>query len=222
MRYFPSTTAGIGTAVLAALVLGSCGDESNGGGGGGEEEVLQERLESGLDYTPAFTDAIDRLITTINGSPQPGVNIAPTGDGYSGTVAVDLDGNGSFDTSVSGTLTFNDPGAGLAGGAILGISAVEGLTTVVGQAAIGVTGPASAYIANGEFYGARTGTNPPLDLNVSNANMSLDVSTGNLVVSGGTEFDYNGLVGTMAFVPAADGFEIQVAGDDFDPFTVGP
>lgn len=221
MRAFPATSVGIGTAMLAALVLGSCGDDGNGGGGG-EEAVLRDRLESGLDYTPGFTDAIDRLITTINGSPQPGVAITPTSGGYAGTVEVDLDGNGSFDTSVSGTLVLNDPPSGLVGGAVLSVTGVEGLSTASGSASIGVTGPTSAYIASGQFEGTRTGTNPELDVDLHNANMLLDVSTGQLVVDGSTEFFYNGLEGLIALRPAGSGFEIQVSGSGFDPFTVGP
>ncbi len=222
MRHFPSTTTGVGTAVLTALVLGSCGDDNNGGSGGGQEEVLQQRLESAQDYTPAFTDAIDRLVATIGGSPQPGVSISPTASGYEGTVEVDLDGDGSFDTTVGGSLALNVPSMGLAGGATLLVSQVEGLTSAQGSASIGLTSETSAYVANGEFEGHRNGLNPELDMDIHSANLSLDVSTGNLVVNGGTEFSYNGLEGTMAFVPVAGGFEIQVSGDSFDPFTVSP
>jgi hypothetical protein len=213
--------SGAATAVLAAFALGSCGDDGgNGGGGGGETEVLQDRLGSALDYSPGFTDAIDRLITTINGSPQPGVDITPNLSGYSGTVDVDLDGDGTYDTSVSGALVLTNPSAGLVGGATLVVDDVEGLTTAQGSASVGVTGPASAFIAGGNFTGTRTGTNPELDLSISSANIGLDVSSGNLVVSGTTGFFYNGISGDMEFVPVAGGFEIDVSGDGFDPFTV--
>lgn len=214
--------SGSAVAVLAAFALGSCSDDGGGGGGGGgdEVEVLQDRLGLALDYTPGFTDAIDRLITTINGSPRPGVNITPNLSGYSGTVEVDLDGDGTFDTSVSGALILNNPSAGLAGGATLTVDDVEGLTTAQGSAAVGVTGPTSAFISGGNFSGTRTGTNPELDVDISDANLGLDVSTGNLVVSGTTGFFYNGIAGDMEFVPVAGGFEIDVSGDGFDPFTV--
>lgn len=97
---------------------------------------------------------------------------------------------------------------------------MEGLTTAYGTASIGVTGPESIYIADGNFAGTRTATNPALDMSIVGANVGLDVGTGEMVLSGGTGFNYNGLSGEMEFVPVAGGFEIDVSGEGFDPFTV--
>jgi hypothetical protein len=208
-------------AVVAALALGSCSEDEGGNGGGGDEgAVLEERLLNGIDNVPGFTDALNRLVLTVNGSPQPGVSITPIAGGYAGTVQVDLTEDGNFDTSASGTLIFNDESVGLAGGALLTVDDVEELDTGTGSANVSQTGFASVALTNGNFSGTRTTTNPELELNISDANLGLDTSTGQLVVSGTNDFFYNGLDGNMEFVPVPGGFEIDVSGDGFEPFTV--
>lgn len=72
--------------------------------------------------TGVIVDAIDRVVQTLGGNPQPGVALDPTTG--TGTVTMDMDGDGTDDMTVAGSVALNDPSIGIAGGAILSIGSV--------------------------------------------------------------------------------------------------
>ena len=123
-------------------------DDPAGTGGGLGEAELEAFLLANITAGPVIIDAYDRLYKTILGVPQPGVTIVPNATGGTATVAMDFDGNGTMETTASGSVTFLDPQVGFAGGATVAITGITG-SPVNGQASAIVvpSGATSVFIS---------------------------------------------------------------------------
>ena len=114
--------------VALALVASGCGDESNDPGGvtpGDLEQLLQDTFSD----IPVMGEAFIRLSLALDGNPQPGVTLNPITNGFQGSVSLDFDGNGSMEATVHGTVILIDPNVGIAGGATLTITSIDGAAT---------------------------------------------------------------------------------------------
>jgi len=143
------------TAFAAACV--DVDDPAGTGGGLGEAE-LEAYLLANITAGPVIIDAYDRLYKAILGVPQPGVTIVPNASGGTASVGLDFDGDGSMETTASGSVTFLDPQVGFAGGATVAITGITG-SSVNGQAsAIVVPSGATSVFISAESPVAPSGT----------------------------------------------------------------
>ncbi len=85
---------------------------------------LEALVTAHYEDIPAFSQALERLVLHLSGTPQPGVNITPTATGGFGSVSVDTDGDGTLESTIVGSLTFNNPSIGIAGGATIDITEI--------------------------------------------------------------------------------------------------
>lgn len=205
-------TLSILTVTLSLVALG-CSEESSDP----DPTTPEELLTDALDKVPQMGEALSRLVLTLQGNPQPGVNLTPITDGVEGTVGVDLDGNGSNETTVAGSLVYIDPNLGISGGATLTITGISGggvdgtLTTTVTPISPtdvtinGGTGafntPAGDITVSGLGIGVGLGT--PVPSFVGFAQFFLDGNVGEIIFDddgqGGLEItlDYGGEVITV-------------------------
>jgi hypothetical protein len=114
--------------VTLALAASGCGDEGNDPGGVTPGDI-EQLLEDNLGDVSAIGDGMTRLIAALQGNPQPGVTLTPITNGVQGSVGLDLDGNGSLEATVNGTLVYIDPNIGIAAGATLTVTSIEGAAT---------------------------------------------------------------------------------------------
>lgn len=208
-------------AMALAVVAGGCSSSTGDDGDGGDAEDFAIQFgEAFTNNLAGFAESLERLLAAAAGNPQDGVTFNPTANGATGSVAVDVNGDGSLETSVNGTLTYLDPGVGLAGGAVLVINGITGGApqTASGTATIVPLGPASIAITNGSFE-THTDTRGN-DLYLDDVNLTVDASGAQIHATGTAEFEFNDLVGTLTFLNPASGYAIQVSGPGFDTFTI--
>jgi hypothetical protein len=209
-------------ALGAALALAmGCSSTTDDGGGGGDAEDFETQLgEAFTNNLAGFAESLERLLAAVAGNPQDGVTITPTANGATASVGVDVNGDGSLETSVNGSITYLNPEAGFAGGATLVISSITGGApqTANGQATIAPLGPASISITNGSFE-THTDTRGN-DLYLANANLVVDASGSQIHATGSAQFEFNDLEGTLTFLNPASGYAIQVSGPGFETFTI--
>jgi hypothetical protein len=180
--------------MVALLVASGCGED---GGNDPDPTTPEELLTDGLAKIPQMGEALTRLVLTIQGTPQPGVNITPITDGVQGSVGVDLDNNGSHETTVNGSLVYVDPNVGLAGGATLTITDIDGPTDIDGNLTALVT-PASATDV---IINPGTGfiDSPAGDISVDGMTIVVSFGTPTLQLSGSAQFTLAGDVGLLSF-----------------------
>ena len=209
-------TAGMG--VTLALAGAGCTTTENNNG---DAEDLRIQLEEAFTNNLAgFSNAIQRLVLAASGQAQTGVTITPITGGVQGTVGVDVDGNGSLETSVAGRLIFINQAQGLSGGANFTLTGITGGApqTASGQAVVTQVGPAQLTISNGSFA-THTETRGN-DLALTDVNLSTDVAGGAYKVSGNADFEFNGLDGLLTFEPVGNWFRIVVSGSGFSTFII--
>lgn len=203
---------------MAGMAVGCSDDE-----GGGEltaEEQARAFFGTGYNNTPELADALNRLILTINGTPQPGVTVVPDAAGGYGSVGIDGDGDGVFEETISGRVNFNDPSVGFAGGGVLIINDIQGaaVTSVDVNTQFTVLGPASVY------FGPGTGSfsnDDNIAVDVPSLNVSVAQTLGQPVVQGVANFTVAGSSGTATFEEVeGGGWRIVVTSEDFDGFTI--
>lgn len=195
------------------------GQNNNGGDDVIDPVVTRAYLQRNLAKIPQITDAMGRVLATLNGTPQNGVTFTTVTGGVEGTVGVDLDGNGSLETSVTARVILNNPSVGIAGGAVLTITAINAASTG-GNASASLTMVGNNVTLSN---GAATlfPTNGPTQINVVNANLTVSPTLNNPSIAGSANFASAGTTGTMFFEPdGSGGFRIRVTSPDFDTFTV--
>lgn len=184
--------------LVSAVAALSCGDEGSGPDGNTAEDVLTQ----GLSTIPQMGEALSRLVLTLQGNPQPGVNITPITNGVQGTLGVDLDDNGSNETTVQGTLVYVDPNAGFAGGATLTITDIDG-PGVDGVLSALVQPVTATDISIGPGSGSLdTGAGP---IEVNSMAIFIGFGTPTLQVSGVAQFTLDDQAGSVSVNPGNQG-----------------
>jgi hypothetical protein len=210
--------------LLAALVIvsaGACTTEPNDGDDDDiDPEVTQDYLERNFAKIPRITDALVRIIATVNGNPQTGVTFVPITNGVQGTVGVDLDNNGSMETTVNATVVFINPSLGLAGGAHLTVTAIDAAsTTGTASADIQLQGSSTVVFSDGEAL--LFPTEGPSEIEVSNGNITATASLTSPLLIGSADFSAGSTSGTAFFESnGAGGFRIRITSPNFETFTV--
>lgn len=217
-------------AALVALglfaVVEACSDEPTTGQTGNLadpavfEAVMRQTVTAG---TIGVLDGINRLTAALAGGTPDGVTLTPGGGGVVAAVGVDLNGDGSRESTITGTLTGD-----ISSGAQIVISSISApqqpTLSAGGSAEILQQGPGLFLIDNASGSG---GADPPgsgnaANVSVTGAILTLDLTTGNpdglidmLVTGEGSTLSVSAL-----FEPNGQGgFQVRFIGDDFE-FTV--
>ncbi len=208
------------TTMALALVFVAGGCKSTQNNSADAADFKQQLSEAFGNNLTGFSNAIHRLLLAATGQPQTGVTLTQITGGVQGTVGVDVDGNGSLETSVAGKLIYLNPATGLAGGANFTLTGITGGApqTATGSAVIAEPAPSTLTISNGTFA-THTQTRGN-DLSLSSVNLSTDLGGGAYNVSGTANFVFNGLNGRLTFQPSGSEFKIVVSGDGFTTFTI--
>ena len=206
----------------AALIAVACSSSSNDGGNNqGDVAAFQQDFSFALENNlSGFGDAMKRMIGAAHGTNEPGVTVTPITNGVQASVGVDVDGDGTFETTLNGTVVYLNPAQGLAGGATLTITSIEGGApqTASGAGVITQTGPAILTLSNGHFNTHTETQNH--SLSITQANLTLDATAASPDVNGTAHFSFDGVSGTLTFQTTAGGFKVQVSGSGFTTFTV--
>lgn len=221
---------GIGLAALFAGVA-ACDEEptgnGNGGGGGNisDPATLQAVMEQVfLPFTLGALDGFDRLLIAIDGGPMDGVVITPTGPtSVTAVVQVDLDGDGSRESTINGGASGD-----IQTGASIGITSIdnpnEPTLIAATSATVTETGPTTVLMdgISGDISADPPGSGNAASVAILDGSVSLDLLTGNptgtvdCVVSG--EGQSLSVLSTFQS-DGAGGFEVRFTGPGFD-FTV--
>jgi hypothetical protein len=207
------------------LLLGCDLFEPDDGGEDGDEDVIdpvvtQAYLQRNFAKIPRITDAMGRVLLTLSGTPQDGVTFVPITGGVQGTVGVDLDGNGSLETTVDARVILNNPSAGIAGGGVLTITAINAASTG-GNATANVTLVGSSTVTLSSGSATLFPTQGPSQINVANASLTVTPTLNNPSIVGSADFASAGTTGTAFFENnGSGGFRIRVTSPDFTTFTV--
>lgn len=209
--------------VLLALTSGACSTDPDDGGNTDDDidpVVMEDYLQRSWTKIPRITEALVRIVATVSGNPQTGVTFTPITNGVQGTVGVDLDNNGTFETSVNATVVYTNPSLGLAGGAHLTITAINaGSTTGTASADIALQGSSTVVFSSGEA--TLHPTQGPSLIEVSNGNITATASLTNPLLIGSADFGAGSTSGTAFFESnGSGGFRIRITSPDFATFTV--
>jgi hypothetical protein len=210
------------TALLLVAMAGGCGLSGNDEPSGDplDPDAAQEMLQRNFYTTiPLLTDGLARALASINGTPQPGVTFTAVPGGVQGTVAADLDGDGSMESSLSARIILHDPAAGVAGGAHVSITSIQA-AAVSGTAETDIAlvdANTLGYVDGSALLRSATG---PRQLVISNANFTATLGYFNPVLSGSADFRAGITSGTVFFEPTGGGFRMRVTSPNFPSFTV--
>lgn len=151
MRYGRMSLTLAGLLAVGVLTLGSCASDTPEAQGNLDGAELETYLRTNIaTHGTVVIDAMDRVFQTVSGNPQSGVNIVPSATGGSGSVGMDFDGDGSNETTANGTLTFNNPQLGIAGGATIALTSINSpRVSGSGMASVTPTGATSVFLGAG-------------------------------------------------------------------------
>lgn len=211
-----TAVAGLGLA----LIGWGCTSSTDNGGDEDFEDFKIQLEEAFTNNLAGFSNAIQRLVLAASGQPQNGVTVTPIAGGVQASVGVDVNGDGSLETQVQGTLIFINAAQGLAGGANFTLTGITGGApqTATGNAVVTQVGPSVISVTNGSFQ-THTDTRGN-DVSVSGVNITADVSGGGYKVTGTSNFEFNGITGLFTFAPNGNWFTLTVSGDSFDTFVI--
>src|SRR5262245_27750206 len=106
-------------AVLFATLVGTAACKDATGGGNEnlnwDSPTAKAFLQRNFVRIPRIIQAITRVLETANGQPQSGVSFVPITGGVQGTVAADLDGDGTMESSIDAKLIYLDEAVGIEG-----------------------------------------------------------------------------------------------------------
>jgi len=220
---------GVGVAALFAGVA-ACNEEPTGGGNGGggnisDPATLQAVMEQ--LFVPAalgMIDGFDRLYVAASGGAMDGVVITPTGtNSFAADVLLDLDGDGSRESTLSGTSSGD-----IQTGASINIASLtnpnEPSLAWTTSTTLTQTGTTTVLMDGivGDISADPPGAGNAASVELLGGTVSLDLLTGN--PSGAIDCLVTGEGATLqvlsTFQPdGAGGFEVRFTGNGFD-FTV--
>jgi hypothetical protein len=223
---------GIGLAALFAGVA-ACDEEptgTNGNGGGGgnisDPAIFQAFIEAGfLEGFGGVVDGFNRLLVAVEAGPPGGDGVRitePTPGNFSAEIDIDLDGDGSRETTLFGA------GSGdILVGASLSITGItdpnEPTLTVSFAATVLQTGPTGVVLEN---ISGSVSADPPGSGNAATVDITSGVIAVDPVVGAPTGFLDTTVTGEGESLDArcdfmADG-SVDFSGPTFTGFTVGP
>jgi hypothetical protein len=206
-------------AILTLLLAAGCDLKLNGDDDTLDAAAMEDFLTANFANVPNIIEALERLVETASGSPQPGVTIIPTATGVQGTLAIDLDGDGTRERTVAGSITFNNPQLGVAGGGTLVISGITGGSAQIGaNTQVRLIGSSIIEFGPGSgFFRTAGGTQVALPEMLFTVQQGASAP----VILGYMDFDGGNTSGTMLFESGGTaGWFIRVTGGDFPEFTV--
>lgn len=215
------------TLLLIPLVLlFSCDlfrSDEGGDDTGGEvidPAVTQAYLQRNFAKIGRITDAMGRVLLTLNGTPQNGVTFTTITGGVQGTVGLDLDENGSLETTVNARVILINPSVGIAGGATLTVTAIDAASTG-GNASASVTLVGTSIVTLSNGHATLFPTQGPSQITIANANLTITPTLTNPSITGSADFTSGSTIGTAFFENnGSGGFRIRVTSPDFATFTV--
>lgn len=120
-------SAALAVIFTTALGLAGCGlTDSDDDVDPLSPEGVEAFLSSRFNRIPNMFDAFTRLVLAVEGGPADGVTLTPDGNTVQAEVLVDLDGDGSRETTVNGLATFSDTNHSFANGASVAINNITG------------------------------------------------------------------------------------------------
>lgn len=209
---------------MLALTASECNTDPAGGNGSISDPAVFEAAarESFLPLMAGVSDGLARLLDVIGGGTPDGVTVTPIAGGANATVVMDLDGNGSREASINGSLV-GDVATG-AFVTVANISTGEPSTLGSGGMSVVETAPGIIQLDN---IGGSGETDPAGGMNASqvgivDGSVSIDLVTG--TTTGFMETQITGeeqlLYVTITFEPTGSGgFRIRFNGSGID-FTI--
>lgn len=213
---------GVGSLVAAAVFsVAACGDDATSSGVDALRAALTPILSDAFVLAPGAFDAFERLAAALEGGPADGVMVTANGGAASFVVSIDLDGNGSRESVVTGSALFTSPELSLNDGATisLNVPSSSGFSNSIGASV--VTQQSGTVIAD-EISGGRSAPGAETEIILLGGLVTVNLLSG--VPSGSVEFEVLGqgapVFGTVIIVPNGEaGWGFRVTGDGFE-FTV--
>jgi hypothetical protein len=187
-------------AILASLVGAAACRDSTGGGNENldwDSPTAKAFLERNFARIPRMIEAIARVVETANGQPQPGVTFGPITGGIQGTVAADLDGDGSMESSIDAKLIYLDESIGIEGGANLTITAIHS-TAATGNFQSRLTLNSTTVFLD-QSSGVVKPAKGPSQIDVQEANFEITPTFESPTIKGHVDFAVSGKTGSMIF-----------------------
>ena len=206
--------------VAACLTFGSDSSGNNNTNQSFDPVKMQSYLSRNFSHIPYILDALNRVLGAANGLNPPGVTYTRTSTGITGTVTVDLKGNGSDIGTVNATLTYTNPAVGISGGGTLAMTSINtGSTTGTANAAVAVNGNfTSVTFSNGS---ADLHPTSAPELLITNANLTATPTFTNTSILGSAGFATDNKTGTVFFESnGSGGWRIRVTSPNFATFTI--
>jgi len=219
----------IGFAVVGLLLgIGGCASIDNGTTTTPLDPVkMQAYLQRNFSHVPNITEAMSRVIQAANGGHPAGVTYTQTASGITGTILLDVKGDGTDSATVKAAITYNNPSAGIAGGATAAINSITSPNlTGSANANLAVNTAGSVVTVSSGTANLKYTSGP--ELAISGANIT--VSTGSslkgaslvgMTILGSADFHADNKSGTIFFESnGSGGWRIRVVSPDFATFTV--
>jgi hypothetical protein len=211
-----AATVAAGLLLLLSCDLFEATDENDGAL---EPGAMQDFLETSFPNVPNLTEALQRLVLTASGSPQPGVNLIPTATGAQGTLDIDFDGDGIRERTVAGRITLNDVQAGIAGGGTLQITGMTGGSSeLTASTQVQQVGSSTLSFGPGNAVFRTAGGT---DVAIPDMSFTVQQGVSGPIILGYMDFAGGDVSGTMLFESSGSaGWRIRVTSPDFNEFTV--
>jgi hypothetical protein len=208
-------------AALFIIVTGCASAGSSGTRQAGlDPAALQTYLQRNFARIPVLTEAMSRIVVAASGGNATGVTFTNITGGVQGTVGVDLDGNGSMESSIDATLMYDNPASGIGGGATFTVTHINApYVSGTSTATVSVTGNGSQI----NFTSGSADLTPTYGPRVTVPSVAFTVSptlTAPTII-GHADFIADNKTGTLFFESSTStGWKIRVSSPDFPGFTV--
>jgi hypothetical protein len=170
------------SSTALVFTLATCGDDESGGRGNesiSDPEVFETTVRrTFVPMLAGIGDGLERLLTALDGGAADGVVIVPNAGGADATISLDLDGNGSRESSINGSLA-GDIGTG-AQVTLAAIATAEPSLGGSGSLTATETSPGVIVLDNigGEGGADPNGSGNAADVAVTDGTVSLDLGAG--------------------------------------------
>lgn len=181
---------------------------------------FQSYVARNYSKIPILFEALSRIVTAANGGTAAGVTFSNIAGGVQGTVGVDLDQNGSMESSINAKLIYNNPAVGLSSGATFTVTNIN-TPYVSGTSTSTVTESGNGSQINFTSGTADLTPNYGPHITVPSASLTVTPSLQSPSLIGHVDFSAGTSTGTLFFESnGAGGWRIRAVGADFTTFTV--